>query len=100
MELLGTKQMKRARILLLIRAQTLVPALGRAQTVPLPEPPRVRASRHVVSLTLHPNSGPERCSRCARTAALSARSRFAVEVDLQQDGQTFEIVALDGMPLA
>jgi suppressor of ftsI len=53
MELLATNQMKRARILLLIGAQIFLPALGRAQTVPLPEPPQVRASHHVVSLTLH-----------------------------------------------
>jgi suppressor of ftsI len=53
MELLATNQLKRARILLLIGAQIFLPALGRAQTVPLPEPPQVRASRHVVSLTLH-----------------------------------------------
>ena len=53
MELLATNQMKRPRILLLIGAQIFLPALGRAQTVPLPEPPQVRASQHVVSLTLH-----------------------------------------------
>ena len=53
MELLATNQMKRARILLFIGAQIFLPALGRAQTVPLPEPAQVRASRHVVSLTLH-----------------------------------------------
>jgi suppressor of ftsI len=53
MELLATNQMKRARILLLIGAQIFLPALGRAQNVPLPEPPQVRADRHVVSLTLH-----------------------------------------------
>jgi FtsP/CotA-like multicopper oxidase with cupredoxin domain len=52
MELLATNQMKRARILLLTGAQIFLPALGRAQIVPLPEPPQVRASRHVVSLTL------------------------------------------------
>ena len=48
----GNNQMKRARMLLLIGAQIFLPALGPAQTVPLPEPPQVRASRHVVSLTL------------------------------------------------
>src|SRR5580704_1095726 len=53
MELPATNQMMRARILLFIGAQIFLPALGRAQTVPLPEPPQVRASRHVVSLTLH-----------------------------------------------
>ena len=53
MELLATNRLKRARILLLIGAQIFLPALGRAQTVPLPEPPQVRATQHVVSLTLH-----------------------------------------------
>jgi suppressor of ftsI len=53
MELLATNRLKRARILLLIGAQIFLPALGRAQTLPLPEPPQVRASQHVVSLTLH-----------------------------------------------
>jgi FtsP/CotA-like multicopper oxidase with cupredoxin domain len=53
MDLLPMNQMKRARILLLTGAQIFIPALGCAQTVPLPEPPQVRASRHVVSLTLH-----------------------------------------------
>jgi hypothetical protein len=53
MELLSTNQMKRARILLLIGVQIFLPALGRSQNVPLPEPPQVRADRHVVSLTLH-----------------------------------------------
>lgn len=53
MELLATNQMIRACILLLSGAQILLPTLGRAQTVPLPEPPQVRASRHIVSLTLH-----------------------------------------------
>jgi FtsP/CotA-like multicopper oxidase with cupredoxin domain len=43
---------KRARVLLLIGAQIFLPALGRAQTAPLPEPPQVRASQHEVSLTL------------------------------------------------
>src|SRR5271166_1369182 len=52
MELLATSQVKRARVLLLIGAQMLLPALGRAQTVQLPEPPQVRASQHEVSLTL------------------------------------------------
>jgi FtsP/CotA-like multicopper oxidase with cupredoxin domain len=53
MELLATNRVQRAPILLLVGAQIFLPALGRAQTVPLPEPPQVRASRHVVSLTLH-----------------------------------------------
>jgi FtsP/CotA-like multicopper oxidase with cupredoxin domain len=53
MEFLATKQLKRARVLLLIGAQIFLPALGRAQNLPLPEPPQVRANRHVVSLTLH-----------------------------------------------
>jgi suppressor of ftsI len=53
MELLATNQLKRARILLLIGAQILLPVLGRAQTIPLPEPPQVRASQQVVSLTLY-----------------------------------------------
>ena len=53
MELLATNRLKRARILLLIGAQIFLPALGRAQAAPLPEPPQVRASQHVVSLTLH-----------------------------------------------
>jgi suppressor of ftsI len=52
MELPATNQMKRTHILLLVGAMFL-PALGRTQTVLLPEPPQVRASRHVVSLTLH-----------------------------------------------
>jgi suppressor of ftsI len=52
-ELLGANQMRRAQILLLIGAQMLLPALGRAQTVPIPEPPQVRAKNHVVSLSLH-----------------------------------------------
>jgi len=52
MELQAANQMKRARILLLTGAMFL-PALGRAQTVLLPEPPQVRAGRHVVSLTLN-----------------------------------------------
>jgi suppressor of ftsI len=50
---LGTNQMKRAPILLLIGVQILFPALARAQTVGLPEPPQVQAKGHVVSLTLH-----------------------------------------------
>jgi suppressor of ftsI len=55
MELLGTKQKagKCAHVLLLIGAQIFLPALGRAQTVPLPDPPQVRAKSHVVSLTLY-----------------------------------------------
>jgi suppressor of ftsI len=44
--------MKRTHILLLIGAMSL-PARGHGQTVPLPEPPQVRAKNHVVSLTLH-----------------------------------------------
>src|SRR6266478_8072672 len=53
MELLGANQMRRAQILLLMGAQMLLPALGRTQTVALPEPPQVRAKNHVVSLTVH-----------------------------------------------
>ena len=53
MELLAKNRMKRAPILLLLGAQIFLPALSRAQTVPLPELPQVRASGHVVSLTLH-----------------------------------------------
>jgi len=53
MELLGANQMKRVHILLLIGAQIFLPALGCAQTVPIPDPPQVRAKNHVVSLTLH-----------------------------------------------
>jgi suppressor of ftsI len=55
MELLATKQKagKRAHILLLMGAQIFLPAPGRAQTVPLPEPPQVLANRHVASLTLY-----------------------------------------------
>jgi suppressor of ftsI len=45
--------MRRAQILLLMGAQMLLPALGRTQTVALPEPPQVRAKNHVVLLTLH-----------------------------------------------
>ncbi len=54
-ELLGTNQKarKRARVLLLMGALIFLPTLGRAQTVPLPEPPQVQAKSHVVSLTLH-----------------------------------------------
>jgi suppressor of ftsI len=55
MEMSGTKQKacKRLHLLLLIGAQIFLPVLGRTQTVPLPEPPQVRANEHVVSLTLH-----------------------------------------------
>src|ERR1700730_3269670 len=53
MELLGANQMKRAHILLLMGAQMFLPALGRTQTAPLPDPPQVRAKNHAVSLTLH-----------------------------------------------
>jgi len=53
MELQATNQMKRARILLFTYALIFIPALDRAQTVLLPEPPQVRANRHVVSLILH-----------------------------------------------
>jgi len=45
--------MKRAHILLLMGAQMSLPALGRTQTAPLPDPPQVRAKNHAVSLTLH-----------------------------------------------
>ena len=41
------------RILLLIAVQIFLPALGKANTDSLPEPPQVRAQNHVVSLTLH-----------------------------------------------
>src|SRR5580693_1049951 len=41
------------RTLLLIGTQIFLAALGRAQTVSLPEPPQVQAKNHVVSLTLH-----------------------------------------------
>jgi suppressor of ftsI len=51
--LINQKTEKWAHILLLIGAQLFLPALGRAQTVPLPEPPQVGAKDHVVSLTLH-----------------------------------------------
>jgi len=40
-------------VLLLIAWQMLLPAIGCAQTVSLPEPPQVRTKNHVVSLTLH-----------------------------------------------
>ncbi len=40
------------RTLLLIGTQIFLVALGRAQTVSLPEPPQVQAKNHVVSLTL------------------------------------------------
>jgi FtsP/CotA-like multicopper oxidase with cupredoxin domain len=53
MELLGTNSIKRARILFFAGAQIFLPALGCAQTVSLPEPSQVRATGHVVSLTLH-----------------------------------------------
>jgi FtsP/CotA-like multicopper oxidase with cupredoxin domain len=53
MELLGTNSMKRARILFFAGAQIFLSALGCAQTVSLPEPSQVRATRHVLSLTLH-----------------------------------------------
>ncbi len=42
-----------APTLLLISAQIFLTALGVGQTVPLPQPPQVRAKNHVVSLTLH-----------------------------------------------
>jgi len=45
--------MKRARILFFAGAQIFLSALGCAQTVSLPEPSQVRATRHVLSLTLH-----------------------------------------------
>src|SRR5579863_3278726 len=41
------------RTLLLIGTQIFLTALGRAQTVSLPEPPQVQAKNHLVSLTLH-----------------------------------------------
>jgi len=55
MEISETKQKacKRPHLILLIGAQIFLPVLGRAQTVPLPEPPQVQANKHVVSLTLH-----------------------------------------------
>jgi len=45
--------MKRLRILFFAGAQIFLPTLSCAQTVSLPEPSEVRATRHVVSLTLH-----------------------------------------------
>jgi suppressor of ftsI len=45
--------MRRAQILLLMGAHVLLPTLGRAQIVRIPEPPQVPAKNHVVSLTLH-----------------------------------------------
>jgi FtsP/CotA-like multicopper oxidase with cupredoxin domain len=53
MGLLAKDRLKRAHMLLLLGAQIVSLALGCAQSVPLPEAPQVRASRHVVSLTLH-----------------------------------------------
>jgi suppressor of ftsI len=55
MKSLGTnrKAASCVNVLLLIGWQMLLPAIGCAQTVPLPEPPQVRAKNHVVSLTLH-----------------------------------------------
>jgi FtsP/CotA-like multicopper oxidase with cupredoxin domain len=55
MDLLGTnhKTGKCGHVLLLMGAQIFLTALGWAQTVPLPDPPRVQAKNHVVSLTLH-----------------------------------------------
>ena len=53
MGLLAKDRLKRAHMLVFIAGQIFPLALGYAQSVPLPEPPRVRASRHVVSLTLH-----------------------------------------------
>jgi len=44
---------KCARTLPLIGAQILFAVFGPAQTVPLPEPPQVRAKKHAVSVTLH-----------------------------------------------
>ncbi|MCU1296061.1 MAG: multicopper oxidase type 2 [Acidobacteriaceae bacterium] len=44
---------KWAHILLLIGAEFFFASLGRAQTVPLPEPPQVRPKNHVTSLALH-----------------------------------------------
>jgi FtsP/CotA-like multicopper oxidase with cupredoxin domain len=41
------------RTILLIGTQIFLTALGRAQTVSLPEPPQVQAKNHLVSLTLH-----------------------------------------------
>jgi FtsP/CotA-like multicopper oxidase with cupredoxin domain len=55
MEFLSTNQTMRncARTLLPVAVQIFLAALGCAQTVSLPEPPQVRAKKHVVSLTLH-----------------------------------------------
>jgi FtsP/CotA-like multicopper oxidase with cupredoxin domain len=53
MESLGTNQGKCAHLLLFMSAHIFLSALGRAQTVSLPEPPQVRPKSHVVSLTLH-----------------------------------------------
>src|SRR2546421_6613640 len=55
MELLGTNQKtgKYTNILLLMATQIFLAALGRAQTISLPEPPQVGAKNHVVVLTLH-----------------------------------------------
>jgi FtsP/CotA-like multicopper oxidase with cupredoxin domain len=53
MKLLVTNSMKRLRILFFAGAQIFLPTLSCAQTVSLPEPSEVRATRHVVSLTLH-----------------------------------------------
>jgi len=44
---------KRAYILTLVSTHIFLAALGWGQTVSLPEPPEVRARKHVVSLTLH-----------------------------------------------
>jgi suppressor of ftsI len=53
MPLLGTNQIKRAYILLLVGTPMFLSALGRTQTAPLLDPPQVRAKNHVASLTLH-----------------------------------------------
>src|SRR5271155_4043677 len=53
MKLLVTNSMKRLRILFFAGAQIFLPTLSCAQTVSLPEPSEVRATRHVLSLTLH-----------------------------------------------
>jgi suppressor of ftsI len=55
MEFLSTNQTMRncARTLLPVAVQIFLAARGCAQTVSLPEPPQVRAKKHVVSLTLH-----------------------------------------------
>ena len=54
MKVLGTKRNAGncVNVLLLIGWQMLLPAIGCAQTVPLPEPPQVRTKNLVVSLTL------------------------------------------------